>query len=121
MGRGTRREVDTADFTMPDDLAERADTPAEVDATFRTLRRVAVGYFVVFLVVVLAVPALALILDWWSVGRVLGGMSPSFVVAAFGLYLFFFVVAVAAATLSSAVEDRMLGRPTGEPGADDAR
>ena len=30
--------------------ADEHDTPAEVDATVRTLRRVAVGYFVVFLV-----------------------------------------------------------------------
>lgn len=119
MGTGTRRQADAAGFLAPNDLTERADTPAEVDATFRTLRRVAVGYFVMFLVVVIAVPALALVLDWWSEGRVLGGMSPSFVVAAFGLYVFFFAVALAASTLSSAVEARMLGRPSGEPDAGD--
>lgn len=87
------------------------DLPAEVDASVRTLRRVAVGYFAVFLVVVLAVPGLTLALDWWSQGRLIGGMSPSFVMAAGGLYLFFFVLAVAAATLANAVEQRMLGGP----------
>jgi uncharacterized membrane protein len=87
------------------------DTPAEVDATFRTQRRIAVGYFVVFLLVTLAVPALTLVLEWWSQGRLAGGMSPYFVMAAAGLYVFFFVLALAAATLSSAVEDRMLGGP----------
>lgn len=92
------------------------DAPAEVDATFRTQRRVAVGYFAVFLVVTLAVPALALVLDWWSRGRVIGGMSPNFVMAAGGLYVFFFLLAVAAATLATAVEDRMLG---GRPPEDD--
>ncbi|MDV6012574.1 hypothetical protein F8178_08825 [Haloechinothrix sp. LS1_15] len=85
--------------------------PAEVDATFRTLRRVAFGYFTVFLVVVAAVPVLTLALDWWSQGRLIGGMSPSFAMAAFGLYVFFFVLAIAAATLANAVEDRMLGGP----------
>jgi hypothetical protein len=87
------------------------DTPAEVDAAVRTLRRVALGYFTVFLVAVTGVPALTLTLDWWSTGRLIGGMSPSFVMAAFGLYVFFFLIGLAAATLSTAVEARMLGGP----------
>lgn len=85
------------------------DTPAEVDATFRTQRRVAVGYFLVFLSVTIAVPTLTLVLDWWSSGRLLGGFSPNFLMVAVGLYAFFFLLAVAAATLATAVEDRMLG------------
>lgn len=88
----------------PDDF----DTTAEVDATFRTQRRVAVGYFAVFLAVTLAVPALTLVLGWWSTGRI-AGMSPSFVMAAGGLYVVFFLVALAASSLADAVEDRMLG------------
>jgi hypothetical protein len=91
--------------------ADEHDTPAEVDATVRTLRRVAVGYFVVFLVAIGGVPGLTLLLDWWSQGRLIGGMSPSFVMAAFGLYVFFFAIGLAAATLSTAVESRMLGGP----------
>ncbi|WP_402464455.1 hypothetical protein [Isoptericola aurantiacus] len=92
-----------------DDGVDASDTPAEVDATFRTLRRVAVGYFVVFLLAVAAFPVLSLTLDWWSRSRLVGGMSPGFLVAAFGLYVFFTVLGVAAASLSSAVEHRMLG------------
>lgn len=91
------------------DSPDEHDTPAEVDATVRTLRRVAIGHFAVFLGAVLLVPFLTLALDWWSQGRLLGGMSPNFVMAAFGLYVFFFVIAFAAARLSNAVEDRMLG------------
>ncbi|ANC30803.1 hypothetical protein [Isoptericola dokdonensis] len=93
---------------MDDDVAT-TDTVAEVDATFRTLRRVAVGYFVVFVLGVAAFPVLSLTLDWWSQARLLGGMSPGFLVAAFGLYVFFAVLGLAAARLSSAVEHRMLG------------
>lgn len=85
------------------------DTPTEVNANFRTQRRVAVSYGLVFLVVVLGVPALNIVLDWWTEARLLGGMSPSFVMAAVGLYVFFFVLAVAAASLANAVEDGMLG------------
>jgi hypothetical protein len=85
------------------------DTPAEVDATVRTLRRVAVGYFLIFLITVGGIPALTVALDWWSEGRLIGGMSPSFVMAAFGLYVLFFVIGIASATLSTAVEARMLG------------
>ncbi|WP_199432981.1 hypothetical protein [Qaidamihabitans albus] len=85
--------------------------PTDVDAAFRTLRRVAVGHFMVFLGVVVAVPVLTLTVDWWSEGRLIGGMTPSFVMAAVGLYVFFFLLAIAASTLSNAVEDRMLGDP----------
>lgn len=84
------------------------DTTAEVDATFRTVRRVAIGYFGVFLAVILAVPTLTLLLGWWSEGRI-AGMSPNFLMAAGGLYLVFFAVALAASSLADAVEDRMLG------------
>jgi hypothetical protein len=121
VGTGARVSGDAADFAASAeraDLLERADTPAEVDAISRTLRRVAVGYFVLFLIVVVAVPVLTIVLEWWSIGRVLGGMSPSFVMAAGGLYVFFFIVAVLAATLSSAVEARMLGGPTSDGDAD---
>lgn len=93
------------------DLEDEYDAPADVDATFRTLRRAAVWHFMLFLGVVVAVPLLTLTVDWWSDGRLLGGMAPNFVMAAFGLYVFFFLLAVAATRQSNAVEDRMLGRP----------
>ena len=121
MGTGARSSADASDFAASAERADhldRADTPAEVDAIFRTLRRVAVGYFILFLIVVLAVPVLTVAIGWWSLGRVLGGMSPSFMMAAFGLYLCFFLIAVLAATLSSAVEDRMLGGPSSDADAD---
>ena len=102
--------------------AHESDTPAEVDALFRTQRRIAVGYFAVFQLVTLGVPALTLVLDWWSQGRVVGGMSPAFAMAAVVLYAFFALLAGAAGALASAVEDRMLGDPTRDDGpyADDA-
>jgi hypothetical protein len=86
------------------------DTPAEVDATFRTQRGIALGYFFVFLFGTIAVPVLTVVLDWWSTGALIGTMSPNFVMAAFGLYIFFFVLGLAACTLANSVEDRMLGR-----------
>ncbi|WP_125774050.1 hypothetical protein [Antribacter gilvus] len=101
----------------PDDVDEH-DTPAEVDAAFRTLRRVAITHFLLFLAVVTGVPALSLTLGWWSDARIEGGLSPGFAMAAFGLYAFFLVVGLAAATLSNAVESRMLGGD--HPGADGA-
>ena len=100
----------------PADDADEFDTPAEVDALFRTQRRIAVGYFAVFLVVTLGVPALTLVVDWWSQGRLVGGMSPAFVMAAVGLYLFFGFLAVAVGALATAVEDRMLGDQTPRDG-----
>lgn len=88
---------------------EVQDTAAEVDAAFRTLRRIAVTYFIVFLVVVGSFPVLTMTLDWWTESRLLGDLSPAFLAAAVGLYVMFAVIGVAAATLSSSVESRMLG------------
>lgn len=93
------------------DVEDEHDAYADVDATFRTLRRAAVAHFTLFLGIIVAVPVLTLTVDWWSRGRLLGGMAPSFVMAAFGLYVFFFLLAAAATSLSNAVEDRMLGHP----------
>lgn len=94
--------------------ADDFDTAIEVEATFRTQRRVALAHALVFLVVVLGAPALNLVLDWWTDARLVGGMSPSFVLLAVGLYGFFFVLALAAASLANGVEDGMLGGLEGE-------
>ena len=109
---------------MPDDgtrgvpahLPVEQDTLAEVDACFRAQRRIAVGYFAVFIAVTLAVPGLTFVLSWWSQARLLGGMSPNFAMAAFGIYAFFFIIALAASLLANNVEDGMLG---GRDDADD--
>jgi hypothetical protein len=89
------------------------DTPAEVDAVFRTQRRIAVGYFVVFLGGLLVVPAATLVTRWWP-GAQLSGWAEGFVLAGAGLYGFFFLIGVGAATLANGVERRMLG-PLGDP------
>lgn len=88
---------------------EVPDTPAEVDAAFRTLRRIAVTYFILFLAVVASFPVLTVTLDWWTQSRLFGDLSPAFLAAAVGLYVVFAVIGIAAATLSSSVESRMLG------------
>jgi hypothetical protein len=87
------------------------DTPAEVDAAASTGRRSALGYAAVFVLVTGAVPLLTLLLPWWSQARLAGGLSPNFLVAAVGLYIFFLVLGIAAASLASSIEDRMLGGP----------
>jgi hypothetical protein len=86
-----------------------SDAPAEVDAAVATQRRTAIGYALVFLVVTGSVPVLTLVLPWWSEARLAGGLSPNFLVAAVGLYVFFLALGTAAATLATAIEDRMLG------------
>ena len=89
---------------------DEVDTAAEVEAAFRTQRRIALRYFAAFMFVALAAPAATVLIDRWSEIRVINGLSPAFVTAAFGLYLVFFVVVVAAATLANRSEDQMLGR-----------
>lgn len=85
------------------------DTSAEVDAAFRSQRRIAVAYFMLF-VVVLAGVAVGTVASGWATSQGLpGGFSPSFLMTAVGLYLFFVAVGLAAASLANAVDDRMLG------------
>lgn len=86
-----------------------ADTPAEVDAVFRLQRRIGVAYFLTFVSGTLGVSVAIVTLDWAATSRVFGGFSPGFILAAVGLYLFFVVVAVAAASLANSIEDRMMG------------
>lgn len=86
-----------------------ADTPAEVDAVFRLQRRIGIAYFLTFVSVTLGVSVTIVTLDWAATSRVFGGFSPGFALAAIGLYLFFVVVAVAAASLANSIEDRMMG------------
>lgn len=98
----------------PEDLGDAAgtevrDTPAEVDAVFRTQRRIAVTYFLLFLLLVAAFPVLTLVSDWWLDARLIGELSPGFLTVAVGLYVLFAGIGIAAATLSSSVESRMLG------------
>lgn len=94
-----------------DDLIGRDefDTPAEVDAVFRTQRRIAFGYALLFLGGVLIIPALTQFTDWWTTGRLAGWWTTSFAAEGPGLYLFFFLLGVSVASLSSGVENRMLG------------
>lgn len=85
------------------------DTSAEVDAAFRSQRRIAVTYFAVFMIGIVGL-GLGTVLSGWANGnRVFGGFSPSFLFAAIGLYAFFVVLAVAAATLANGVDNQMLG------------
>ncbi len=86
-----------------------ADTSAEVDAAFRSQRRIAVAYCTFFLLGVLGVAAGTVTSSWATTDRVLGGFSPSFLMMAIGLYIFFVIIGLAAATLANAVDDRMMG------------
>lgn len=86
------------------------DTPAEVDAVFRTQRRIAIGYFAVFLGGILTIPAVTLVIRWWP-GAPLSGWEGGFLIVGAGLYAFFFALGTGAATLANGVERRMLGTP----------
>ena len=107
MGAGAGDEHRTS--AAPAAGLDASDAPAEVDAAAATQRRTALGYGLVFLLVTGAVPVLTLVLPWWSEARLAGGLSPNFLVAAAGLYVFFLLLGTAAATLASSIEDRMLG------------
>jgi len=117
-GTGAERE-DWLLFDEPDGYASfnDTDTPAEVVAVWRTQRRLAVSYMVVFLIGTLGVALAINTLPWVTDTTVFDGFSPGFVLAAFGLYGFFLVLGVAAASLANAVEDRMMGATAVENGS----
>lgn len=98
-------------YTAGDGYAsfDDADAPAEVDAVFRIQRRIALAHFFVFISVTLGVGLALVGLQWTAESEVFGGFSPGFAMAAVGLYLFFVLVGVAAASLANSIEDRMMG------------
>jgi hypothetical protein len=85
------------------------DTSAEVDAAFRSQRRIALTYFVVFVLVLVGVAVATVTSGWATADGLVGGFSPSFLMTAVGLYLFFVLLGAAAAGLANGVDDRMLG------------
>jgi len=95
------------------------DTPAEVFAVFRIQRRLALSYMALFLIGTLGVGWAIGTLDWVTDTSVFDGFSPGFVLAAFGLYAFFLVLGLAAASLANGVEHRMMGATSVETGRDD--
>ncbi|CAN5297365.1 hypothetical protein BH23ACT9_BH23ACT9_03920 [soil metagenome] len=92
-----------------EEIVEPEDTPAEVTAAFRTQRRVAVAYLLLFLGISLLIPVLNALAGWWTDGRLLGGISPAFAVSAGGLYLIIITIGVLGARVADQVERRMLG------------
>lgn len=99
--------------------ADERDTPAEVDAVFRTQRRIAAAHVAVLLGGLLLVPAATLATRWWPGAR-LSGWAEGFVLAGAGLYVFLFLVGLGASTLATGVERRMLGTPGGDRDRDAA-
>lgn len=92
-----------------DDPLDPDDTPAEVAAAFRTQRRVAVAYLALFLGVAVVIPLLGAFADWWTDGRLLGGISPAFAVSTVGVYGVIIAIGVLGARVADQVERRMLG------------
>jgi hypothetical protein len=86
-----------------------ADELPDVDAAFRSQRRIAVAYFAVFATGIVGAAAVTTSSRWAVADRVLGGFSPSFLIAAVAIYVFVVVLGLAAATLANGVDDRMLG------------
>lgn len=86
-----------------------SDTAAEVDAAFRSQRRIAVVYFAIFLVVLLTTVGATTIGRWATGTRIGSAFTPAFILASVGLFGFFVAIGLAAALLADAVDERMLG------------
>ena len=87
------------------------DTIEEVDAVARSLRRKALQYSVVIVLLLLAVPLLAWLGPLWFARPVWGGLTLNFLTVAVLLHFAFVVVAVAFVRVANRSEDEMLGRP----------
>jgi uncharacterized membrane protein (DUF485 family) len=95
----------------PEDL--EFDSIEEVDAVARSLRRVAIEYAALIVGVLLLVPILSLLAEWWFARPILGGLTFNFMTVAFGLHLAFIAVAILYTRIAHRSEDEMLGRLEG--------
>jgi uncharacterized membrane protein (DUF485 family) len=86
------------------------DSLEEVDAVVRTLRRIGIQYGLVVLVMLLAVPLLALGAPWWFGRPVWGGLTLNFITVAVALNVAFLVIALVHNRVANRSEDEMLGR-----------
>jgi hypothetical protein len=93
---------------VPQDL--EFDSIEEVDAVARSLRRVAIEYAALIIGVLLLVPLLSLVAEWWFARPVLGGLTFNFMTVALGLHLAFIAVAILYTRIAHRSEDEMLGR-----------
>jgi uncharacterized membrane protein (DUF485 family) len=100
--------VDLDATRAPDDL--EFDSIEEVDAVARSLRRVAIEYAALIVGVLLLVPMLSLVAEWWFARPVLGGLTFNFMTVALGLHVAFIVVAILYTRIAHRSEDEMLGR-----------
>jgi uncharacterized membrane protein (DUF485 family) len=103
--------VDLDAYKVPEDL--EFDSIEEVDAVARSLRRVAIEYAALIGVVLLGVPVLSLVAEWWFARPILGGLTFNFMTVALGLHLAFIVVAILYTRIAQRSEDEMLGRLEG--------
>ena len=90
------------------------DSIEEVDAVARSLRRKAIQYSVVILLLLLTVPLLAWLAPPWFARPIWGGLTLNFLTAAVLLHFAFVGVAIAFARVANRSEDEMLGRPKGD-------
>jgi len=86
------------------------DSLEEVDAVVRTLRRTGIQYGLVVVLVLLAVPLLALGAPWWFARAVWGGLTLNFITVAVVLNVGFLVTALLFNRVANRSEDEMLGR-----------
>jgi uncharacterized membrane protein (DUF485 family) len=86
------------------------DSLEEVDAVVRTLRRTGIQYGLAIVVVLIAVPLLALVAPWWFARPIWGGLTLNFIAVAAGLNVAFLLIAIAHTRVANRSEDEMLGR-----------
>lgn len=97
----------------PDDpewLDEEFDSPAEIDAIFRSQRRLGLLYGSAFLLVTMTIPVLTLTSRYWTSTPVLGGFSLNFLVVAALYHVVYGLIGAGYALQANRLEQELLGR-----------
>lgn len=109
-------EVNVHDGSVDSRLDEAEfDSLEEVDAVARTLRRTGLQYALLVVVMLLAVPLLALGAPWWFGRPIWGGLTLNFITVAAVLKVAFLLVGLAYNRVANRSEDEMLGRLDNDP------
>lgn len=101
---------------LPRCEAEEFDSEAEIEAVFRSQRRLSLTYGAIFLGITLTIPVLVLVSPYWTSTPVLAGFSPSFLAVALFYHFLYVLIGAGYSLQANRLEEELLGQSRSQRG-----